>query len=210
MKITAFFSPKGGIGKSTFSILAALEYARRGERVGVIDADYPQYSIKKYVDYTQEKSFTLHIFDGGSLIKFVEKFGKGYDRLILDLPPRATQTARELIAIDGVKIIVPVIGGDLDQFALMELLELNDEAHKHDITDYKLAAFLNRTVANAGAKTNVETRQLLDDVALPRLKSELVTRTAYGKIASAGKTFKQIDSKANNEFVALLDEIEKL
>ncbi|EHG2442581.1 AAA family ATPase [Salmonella enterica] len=209
MKIISFWSPKGGVGKSTHTINAARQHAEKGERVGVIDADFPQYSVKKYRDYTGDKSFGLHIFDGGSLIKFVEKFGRDYDRLFLDLPPRATQTARELVAIDGVKIIVPVISGDLDQFALMELLELQNEAHKHGVTDFKLFTFLNRAQSAVGAKTNAETRQLLDDVALPRLKSELVSRTAYGKIAS-GKNLKELDRKAYNEFCALIDEIEKL
>lgn len=42
----AFCSPKGGVGKSTFTILTAscLHYVK-GLNVGVVDADYPQWSI---------------------------------------------------------------------------------------------------------------------------------------------------------------------
>ncbi|EAB6419076.1 hypothetical protein D6S13_24000 [Salmonella enterica subsp. enterica] len=209
MKVISFWSPKGGIGKSTHTILAAKHYAEKGERVGVIDGDKPQYSIKKYCDYTGDKSFTLHIFDGGSLEKFIDKFCRNYDRVIIDLPPRATGLSRELIATDNVKIIVPVVSGDLDSFSLMELMELHETAKEHGIVDYKLVAFLNRAQPAVGAKTNAETRQLLDDVALTRLKSELVSRTAYGKIAS-GKTLKELDRKAYNEFCALIDEVDKL
>ncbi|ENL8185143.1 ParA family protein [Salmonella enterica] len=210
MSIYSFWSPKGGVGKSTHTINAARHYAGKGERVGVIDADFPQYSVKKYCDYTGDKSFGLHIFDGGSLTKFIEKYAGNYDRLYLDLPPRSSQYARELIALDGVKIIVPVIVGDLDEFALMELKELRDDATKYGITDYKLALFLNRTVPNATSKRVDDTKQLLDSVSLPYLKSRLVNRTtAYSNIAS-GRNLKDLDRKAYNEFMGLLNEVEKL
>lgn len=208
MKVISFWSPKGGVGKSTHTINAARHYAGKGERVGVIDADFPQYSIKKYLSYTGDKSFTL-ISHNAAVTLESQLIGVPFDRVIIDLPPRATKLARELIAIDGVKIAVPVVSGDLDQFSLMELLELKEDAKNHGVNDFKLVTFLNRAQSSVGAKTNAETRQLLDDVALTRLKSELVSRTAYGKIAS-GKTLKELDRKAYNEFCALINEIENI
>lgn len=209
MKLMAIWSNKGGVGKSTLTTLAALEYARRGERVCVIDGDFPQHSIKAYQEFTKDKSFGLHLYDGGSLETFIERFTKGYNRVLIDFPPRATLYARQLIATDDIKIIVPVVSGDFDNLALKQLIELRDAAHENGVDKFTLATFLNKAEPAIGSKTNKETRQLLDDVALNRMKSELTRRTAYGKITS-GRTLKQIDGKANNEFLRLLDEIEKL
>ena len=110
--LIAFCSQKGGIGKSTFTILAAsyLHYVL-GKKVAVVDCDYPQYSIYKmrerekekvgqidfykrlaYVQFQQGGKKAYPVLDStpegaiGYYNEYVEEYGEDYEIILFDLP----------------------------------------------------------------------------------------------------------------------------
>ena len=55
--IIGVMSGKGGVGKSSMTVLLAKELARRGKRVGIMDADITGPSIPRLMNVSREKAF---------------------------------------------------------------------------------------------------------------------------------------------------------
>jgi len=72
--IVAVASGKGGVGKSTISVNLAVGLAKRGFKVGLIDADIYGPSAPTMLDLTHERPTTVNV-DGKDLIKPLENHG---------------------------------------------------------------------------------------------------------------------------------------
>jgi Mrp family chromosome partitioning ATPase len=58
-KIIAVMSGKGGVGKSTMSVLIAKSLAMRGYKVGILDADITGPSVPRLLHISDERAFSL-------------------------------------------------------------------------------------------------------------------------------------------------------
>lgn len=56
-KIIAVMSGKGGVGKSTMSVLIARDLARKGYKVGILDADITGPSVPRLLHISDERAF---------------------------------------------------------------------------------------------------------------------------------------------------------
>jgi len=93
-KVIALAGQKGGIGKTTVSILLACELYARGREVAILDAD-PQGSSLGFAQAAAEKNLahpdvypmathTLHLPDN----KDMQRARRSHDILIIDCPPK--------------------------------------------------------------------------------------------------------------------------
>lgn len=73
-KIIAIASGKGGVGKSTVSSNIAVGLAKRGYKVGLLDADIYGPSAPVMFDLTYEKPKVVEI-DGGKFLEPIEQYG---------------------------------------------------------------------------------------------------------------------------------------
>ncbi len=73
-KIIAIASGKGGVGKSTVSSNIAVGLAKRGYRVGLLDADIYGPSAPVMFDLVHEKPRVIEI-DGANLLEPIEQYG---------------------------------------------------------------------------------------------------------------------------------------
>ncbi|MDZ4692632.1 MULTISPECIES: ParA family partition ATPase [Alphaproteobacteria] len=206
--IVALLNQKGGVGKTTLALHLAGEWARRGKRVTLIDAD-PQGSA---LDWSQQR-----VREGGSrlfgvvglardtLHREAPEIARNVDHVIIDGPPRVAALMRSaLLAAD--LVLIPVQPSPFDGWASAEILSLLAEAkiYRPQLT----ARFvLNR----CGARTIIarETAETLADHDPPLLASRIGQRVAFADTAQTGRLVFEVDEDgpAAREIAALTAEI---
>jgi chromosome partitioning protein len=209
--IVALLNQKGGVGKTTLALHLAGEWARRGKRVTLIDAD-PQGSA---LDWSQQRSrsgaprlFGVVGLARDTLHREAPELARDVDHIVIDGPPRVAGLMRSaLLAAD--LVLIPVQPSPFDGWASAEMLALLAEAR---IYRPQLAA---RFVLNrCGARTLIarETAETLADHDPPVLTSTIGQRVVFAHAAQTGQLAGEIDndSPAAREIATLATEIERL
>lgn len=209
--IVALLNQKGGVGKTTIALHLAGEWARRGQRVTVIDAD-PQGSA---LDWSQQRSredlprlFGVVGLARDTLHREVPEIARDVDHVVIDGPPRVAGLMRSaLLAAD--LVLIPVQPSPFDGWASAEMLSLLGEAR---IYRPQLVA---RFVLNRCAARTViarETAETLADHDPPLLGSTIGQRVAFADTAQTGRLVGELDhdSAAAREIAALATEIGRI
>ena len=206
--IVALLNQKGGVGKTTLALHLAGEWARRGQRVTLVDAD-PQGSS---LDWSAERAreglprlFGVIGLARDTLHREVPEIARDHLHVVIDGPPRVAGLMRSAILAADV-VLIPVQPSPFDGWASAEMLKLVEEAR---VFRPNLVA---RFVMNrAAARTIIarETAETLGDHDPPLLKATVGQRVVFADAAQSGRLAFELDddSPASREIAALSREV---
>ncbi len=208
--IIGFLNQKGGVGKTTLSVTIAHELVRRypQSKVLVVDSDPQQSSLSWSEVRESAPPFNVIGFAKKSLHRDLPPIAAGYDFIIIDGPPRATDLARSCIMASDI-VIVPCTPSPYDIWASSETVNLITEAN---IYKGKLKGIfaINRKITNTAIGRDVV--DALGDLKLPVFKSHICQRVIFAEAAASGLTVFDMEpeGKAAQEIIRLVDELLEL
>lgn len=153
----AFANLKGGVGKTTLVLNCASALHRAGHRVLVVDAD-SQGSARSWHGRAAELGHPAPPVvgvDAGSLRTALPSLSGGFDVVLIDTPARLGAEARAAMIVSDL-VVVPVVPGQVDLWALERTVAVLDEARA--IRPVRAGLVLNRadrTVLSRAAKEAV-------------------------------------------------------
>ncbi|MBK9260263.1 MAG: ParA family protein [Polyangiaceae bacterium] len=201
MLTIAVMNFKGGVGKTTLSILLANELAQRGHRVLLSDCD-PQNSAMAWQSWSKSNLMVERV----EKIRPKKTERSDVDMNVLDCPPRyGDQCIAAAIASDVA--LVPVMPGPLDYAATGLLVETLREANKRRTSPLPALLVANRTMPRSVvSRLLVETlNKLATQVDGARVsKTALPQRTAY--VEALMGTWTPLAKEARTPVRALCDE----
>jgi chromosome partitioning protein len=206
--IVALLNQKGGVGKTTLALHLAGEWARRGARVTLVDAD-PQGSA---LDWSEARAhgdaprlFGVVGLARDTLHREAAELAKAADVVVIDGPPRVASLMRSaLLAAD--LVLIPVQPSPLDGWASAEMVALLGEARVFR-PDLSARFVVNRCPARA---TIVRTTgDALDIADPPPMTSRIGQRVIFAEAMATGRLAFEIDpaSAAAGEIAELTYEI---
>jgi len=199
-------STKGGVGKSTIAVNLAVEAARDGKRVLLVDSDIQGSSIGFRAAREKDDIKAMSIITS-TLHRDLGDF-KNFDCIIVDVGGRDTGVFRSaLLAADIV--IVPVLPSQYDIWAAADNVENIRLARV--VKEIKTFFLFNQVIQ--GTKISGEATAALEEIigedGIKLMESQLVSRVAYKNSISKGLGVSEYEpnGKAAAEMHALYDEI---
>jgi chromosome partitioning protein len=196
---------KGGTGKSTLAVHLGAEWAARGKRVLVVDAD-PQGTAITWgeVRAASGRDKPTVIPTGDNVRQAVADIAPGFDVVLIDTAGRQSKRLVGALSISELALM-PCQPSGPDIWALQGSLDTVREVQelRPDLRAAIVVNGENRTKLSASA------RQALDAMGVPVIGS-LNRRTAIGEATTAGEGITERDARgaAAIEVRAVLDAIE--
>ncbi|MBV5326506.1 MAG: AAA family ATPase [Chlorobium sp.] len=200
-KLIAVINQKGGVGKTTLTMLLAGTWGRAGKKVLVVDAD-PQGTASQWSAASDDRPFPASVVNlahaGNKLHREIQKHVDNYDMILIDCPPSVELQSQSALLISDIALVPippspPALWGSRGIKLLIEKAEVVNEA----LRGFVVLNMVKRTALSR------DIQKLLDQFGLPTLKSTLKGLTAYEEAAALGCTLQDLGSSAKTATIEL-------
>ncbi len=151
MRTVAVVNLKGGSGKTTSAVFLAHEWAARGRRVLLVDAD-PQGTALRWSEQAAFSVSTLALPVKDLHTRLAGIAGDRYDLVVIDTPPLAERAGIVLSALRLADLVVVPVAPTMAEFErLGDVWSSIADVEPLRRDPAEVAVLLNRTVANASS-----------------------------------------------------------
>ena len=205
MKVITVGSTKGGVGKSTISVNMAVEAAKEGKRILLIDTD-PQGSSLDFRRERESEDIKAIGMVSDKIHKDIGDFENSFDLVVIDAGGRDNGIFRSALAACDL-FVLPIPPSQFDVWAAEDSIAAFKEIS--DLTNCKGLIVLN--MLQERTKVAKEVMEALGEVDeyLPLFRSHLHHRVLYKNSVSQGQGVSEFEpnSKAGREFKEFYDEV---
>ena len=203
-RIVCVANRKGGVGKSTVTMLLASAMAKDGKKVVVLDTDSQNsvadtLRIEKTMYPDSDPLVDVEAIAPRYVSDFLRFKASNYDVVFID-PPRITEAKTDdalalLVAFSDL-VLIPVLGSQVDVMSTAGFIDLVKRMAEHKESNnisFQYFGFINRMNRR---KDNEQAFQYLDKIGLPMLDSSLGDLKVF---ASPSLFFSVMDTKEGME-----------
>lgn len=209
-RLIAVTHPKGGVGKTTTTMVLSAQLAEQGYKVLVADCD-AQASASAWANAAPEgKPFPAAVVNlsayAGKVHREIQKHLDNYDFIVVDCPPGLDSLSPQSVLLVADLVIVPMPPSPADLWACLGAKRLIERGTDLN-TSLKAVVLPNRVVRTS--LSNAIMRELAE-FGIPLMSSRLTNRTAYQEAVVSGVSISSLgrDAKAaKDEVNALADEV---
>jgi chromosome partitioning protein len=203
-KVITVAQQKGGSGKTTLAINLAVEFARQGQRVALLDTD-PQGSLGRWFLTRRaalgDPGLDLSTASAWGVSYECEKLRKMTDLVIVDTPPKVDADLRPALR-EADLVLIPVATSQVDLWATDGVLDLIARENRRPLV------VLNRVKPNTNLSREIATAaQEIAPVAQASLGQRVVYAETLGRGLAAMEAAK---SAAGAEITALAEQVAAL
>ncbi len=197
---------KGGTGKSTISQNLAVCFAEMGYKVAIVDTDLNSSSVHwsglRPEEHKSVPAFGLTSAD--ALRKNIKELSNSYEVIIIDGTPSINRLVSTILLLGDI-VLIPIRPSGLDIWATEKFLDKYEQAKalKEEINAHFLLNMYDERMS-----FNRESKEVLDEMGIPTLKTTIKNRIAYPEATAMGMgVFEHGDPKAKAEMVELTKEV---
>ena len=209
-RLIAVTHPKGGVGKTTTTMVLSAELAERGHRVLVADCD-AQASASAWANAAPEgKPFPAAVVNlsayAGKVHREIQKQLNNYDFIIVDCPPGLESLSPQSVLLVADLVIVPMPPSPADLWACLGAKRMLERGT--DLNPSLVAVILPNRVVRTSLSNAI--MKELSEFGIPLMSSRLTNRTAYQEAVVSGVSVSALgrDAKAAaDEVKGLADEV---
>jgi chromosome partitioning protein len=191
----SFCSPKGGAGKSTACILTALEVARSGMSIGILDTDPKRWLSSWAALKPLPKNIAVHQVQQQDLTDAAFSAAEQYDYVLIDVEGSDDASLIDSVLVSDL-VIVPTKASRLDAQAAVQVLKQVRQKGKVLRRDIPACVLMSQTESGAVEyRITAEIKSILEQANAPILNTHLANRPIFQAMVSLGGDYLDLPAK---------------
>ena len=204
--VVPFLKRKGGVGASTLARTYAVEAARSGASVLLVDLDEMQQTSKRWADHRRANGLKPEIRAEVATPRLAYDLADQAEVTVIDTPPGWQDKQRMFVAKWSTFCVVPSRANRMDD--LHETVRLLYAFRKNGIQDWRFGVAFNGLRAATAEKDDADARAYLAEVGFQALPGYTRDMRGYEVALLEGRAITETGQKAlNNEAFTLVNGI---